>query len=130
MRKLSLFISLLTFVSNAQADPDDDVFTVLNRTTRNVCIKAAGEGTNEQNGLNTQWKIQSEIPIGQKRIFKRKELGEALLNEQIKLKRITNLRIFLDDSQKENEFVLNLSNSINRSFVITDVFLQHLGLIK
>jgi len=130
MRKSFLFLSLLFFIADTHAHPDDDIFTVTNKTSQNLCIRAVGEGKDEQDGSTPQWRVQSEIEVGQKKIFKRKELGDAFQKKQIKLRKITNLGISLDGTQKENEHVLKLSHSLNRTFVITDAFLRHLGLIK
>lgn len=130
MRKSSFFLSLLVLMSSAHADSDDDLFTVINKTSQNLRIRAVGEGKDDQDKSTPPWEIQSEIDGGQKKIFKRKELGEAFQSEKIKLMEFSNLTIALNGPQKENERVLKLSHSHHPSFVITDAFLRHLGLIK
>lgn len=130
MRKSSLFLSLFAFIANAHATLDDDIFTVINKTNRTLRISVVGEGNDAYDGSTLQWRVQSEIDGGQKKIFKRKELGDAFRSEQIKAMRISNLGISLDDAPQEREHVLKLSRFPKHSFVITDAFLRNLGLIK
>lgn len=130
MRKLLLFLGILAFVAEAHADPDDDIFTITNKSNRTICIRAVGEEKDEHSGSNSQWTLQSEVEAGQKRVFKRKELGDPFKDEGIKLIKITDLGIAIEGSARENEYIFKFSHSLKRSFVITDPFLQHLGLLK
>lgn len=72
MEKSFLFLSLLFFTSAAYADPEDAIFTVINKTSQNLSIKAVGKGKVEQKRPTPSWEVQSEIDGGQKRYSNRK----------------------------------------------------------
>ena len=130
MRKLLLLFGILAFVAEAHADWDDDIFSITNKSNERICIRAIGEEKDERSGSNSQWMLQGEIEAGQKRVFKWKDLGDTFKNENIELIKITNLGITIENSLVKNEYIFKFSRFPKSSVVITDQFLQHLGLLK